>query len=291
VVWVTVAPMRAGTSARVTLEPATTAIRLVGGVRTVAGRGTAVRARNTSDGSIQVSGSIGARSPVRRFGLVAMNPAAFTTGAFRAALLQKGVVIDGATRLGSTPGGASVLASVLSPRLEQIVAVMNRESINLYAELLLRNAARGPRRDRQGTTAAAQALLRDFYRERVGSDASTIVAADGSGLSTLDRLTSRQMVELLHHAHRAPWGPTFHASLPVAGTSELLRTRMRQSPAVGNLHAKTGTTDAVIGLAGYVTAENGEVLAFSFLYNGSDRWNARSTIDVMGETLAGFARP
>ena len=82
-----------------------------------------------------------------------------------------------------------------------------------------------------------------------------------------------------------------HASLPVAGQSELLRRRMKLSPADGNLHAKTGTTNAVMSLAGYVTSENGEVIAFSFVYNGSDRWNARSTMDVMGETLAGFARP
>jgi D-alanyl-D-alanine carboxypeptidase/D-alanyl-D-alanine-endopeptidase (penicillin-binding protein 4) len=46
----------------------------------------------------------------------------------------------------------------------------------------------------------------------------------------------------------------------------------------------------VIALAGYVTAVNGEVLAFSFLYNGRDRWTAKSMIDVMSETLASFAR-
>jgi serine-type D-Ala-D-Ala carboxypeptidase/endopeptidase (penicillin-binding protein 4) len=39
-----------------------------------------------------------------------------------------------------------------------------------------------------------------------------------------------------------------------------------------------------------VTAQSGEVLAFAFVYNGTDRWNARETIDVMGATLAGFIR-
>jgi D-alanyl-D-alanine carboxypeptidase/D-alanyl-D-alanine-endopeptidase (penicillin-binding protein 4) len=76
----------------------------------------------------------------------------------------------------------------------------------------------------------------------------------------------------------------------VAGDSELLKRRMRNTPAEGNLHAKTGTTNDVIALAGYVTAVNGEVLAFSFLYNGRDRWTAKAMIDVMSETLADFAR-
>ena len=97
-------------------------------------------------------------------------------------------------------------------------------------------------------------------------------------------------MQLLAHAHRAPWGSAFHASLPVAGESELLRNRMRATPAQGNLHAKTGTTNDVIGLSGYVTAENGEILAFAFLYNGKDRWHARETIDAMGPTLAAFSR-
>jgi D-alanyl-D-alanine carboxypeptidase/D-alanyl-D-alanine-endopeptidase (penicillin-binding protein 4) len=65
---------------------------------------------------------------------------------------------------------------------------------------------------------------------------------------------------------------------------------MRNTPAEGNLHAKTGTTNEVIALAGYVTAANGEVLAFSFLYNGRDRWTAKSMIDVMSESLASFGR-
>ena len=98
------------------------------------------------------------------------------------------------------------------------------------------------------------------------------------------------MTQLLAYAHKSSWGPWLHASLPVAGDSELLRRRMRNTPAEGNLHAKTGTTNDVIGLAGYVTAADGEVIAFTFLYNGADRWSAKSMIDVMGETLASFAR-
>ena len=33
-----------------------------------------------------------------------------------------------------------------------------------------------------------------------------------------------------------------------------------------------------------------ELLAFAFIYNGHDRWNAKSAIDQMGATLASFAR-
>jgi D-alanyl-D-alanine carboxypeptidase/D-alanyl-D-alanine-endopeptidase (penicillin-binding protein 4) len=171
-----------------------------------------------------------------------------------------------------------------------MVAAMNRESINHYAELLFRNAARGPKRDVTGSVANASSLLDNFFATKVGTDTSRLVFADGSGLSTLDRVSPRAQVQLLGYAHRATWGPWLHSSLPVAGDSELLRRRMRNTPAEGNLHAKTGTTNDVIALAGYVTAVNGEVLAFSFLYNGRDRWTAKSMIDVMSESLASFGR-
>ena len=90
--------------------------------------------------------------------------------------------------------------------------------------------------------------------------------------------------------HQAPWGATFHASLPLEGESGTLRHRARHTPARGNLHAKTGTTNTVASLGGYVTAKNGEILAFSFIYNGTDRWNAKLAMDQMGATLAEFVR-
>ena len=98
------------------------------------------------------------------------------------------------------------------------------------------------------------------------------------------------MVKLLAYAHRAPWGSTFHASLPREGESGTLKRHGRYTPAHGNLHAKTGTTNTVASLGGYVTAKDGEIIAFSFIYNGADRWNAKATMDQMGATLAEFVR-
>jgi D-alanyl-D-alanine carboxypeptidase/D-alanyl-D-alanine-endopeptidase (penicillin-binding protein 4) len=284
VVWVTVAPGGAR------LEPATNAIQLVSNVRTVPGTGARLSVRRFSDGSVRVSGTIGARAGSRRYVYIVEDPAKFTTGALRATLIAKGIKVDGGIDLGKTPSSAVKIASIRSPTLDHIAAAMNRESINHFAELMLRNAARGPERNAQGTVANGSALIRRFLATKVRADTSYLQIADGSGLSTLDRITPRTMTQMLGYAHGAEWGPWFHASLPVAGESELLRRRMKGSPAQGNLHAKTGTTNDVVALGGYVTATNGEVIAFSFLYNGRDRWTAKSMIDVMGETLASFAR-
>ena len=287
---VAVTPTAPGQPAKVALEPSTSAIPLVANVRTVAGGGARLGFRKQSDGTIVANGSIGTRAGTRRYVYIVEDPASFTTGAFRDALISRGVKVDGGIQMGKAPAAAVKVAGLLSPPLASMIAAMNRESINHYAELLFRNAARGTDRSAVGSVANASALLNKFFAAKVGADTSKLTFADGSGLSTLDRVTPRAQVQMLSYAHRASWGPWLHSSLPVAGDSELLKRRMRNTPAEGNLHAKTGTTNDVIALAGYVTAVNGEILAFSFLYNGRDRWTAKSMIDVMSETLASFGR-
>ncbi|MFL5617430.1 MAG: D-alanyl-D-alanine carboxypeptidase/D-alanyl-D-alanine-endopeptidase [Gemmatimonadaceae bacterium] len=287
IVWVVVQP--AGKQASVTLEPMTTTIPIRSKVRLVGGRGGRIVARRAADGGIDVSGSIGSSSGPLRYSLVVDDPALFTAGALRAALQAAGVTVDGAVKPGKTPASAEKVASLASPPLSRIVSEMNRESINIVAELLFRDAARTSS-DGIGTAETGLTNLRDFMQKKVGADPQQIRVSDGSGLSTLDFMTPRAMIHLLGYAHQGPWSSAFHGSLPVAGESELLRRRMRSTPAQGNLHAKTGTTNTVVSLAGYVTARNGEILAFSFIYNGNDRWNAKATIDAMGATLANFVR-
>jgi serine-type D-Ala-D-Ala carboxypeptidase/endopeptidase (penicillin-binding protein 4) len=271
---------------RVLLEPATTGIPLDNQVRVSGGAGSALHIYRASDGSVVARGSIGRRAAVKRLQLTVADPATFTAGALRAALASKGITVDGKLRVGSTPTGATHQSAHMS----ELLALMNRESINHYAELIFRNATRGPHRDTLGSAENGNALLKRFLQQKAGVSPDAVTVSDGSGLSVLDHVTARAMIHLLAYAHRAPWASAFHASLPVAGESELLRNRMKFTPAQGNLHAKTGTTNDVIGLGGYVTAENGEVLAFSFLFNGHDRWNARATIDRMGATMAAFSR-
>jgi serine-type D-Ala-D-Ala carboxypeptidase/endopeptidase (penicillin-binding protein 4) len=271
----------------VELDPPSTAIPITSTVRVVGGSGGRIAARRNGNNVI-VSGSIGASSAPRRYSLVVQEPPLFAAGALEASLRKAGIEVGGSVRAGTTPKDAAPVAEVRSLPLANIVSYMNRESINHFAELLFRDAARNG--EHAGSARSALETLRELVATKAGGQRDDIRVADGSGLSEADSLTARTMVQLLAYAHRAPWGSVFHASMPVAGESELMRRRMRSTPAQGNLHAKTGTTNTVVSLAGYVTALNGEVLAFAFIYNGRDRGSARATMDRMGPTLANFYR-
>lgn len=288
-VTVIIRPGRSGRPATVSFNPPTE-IPLRANVRTVRGRRARILARSLDDGTIEVRGWIGSHSRERGYQVVVEDPTAFTAGALRRAIEARGISFGGPTTFAPTPPSAVPVASLPSPPLARLIAVMNRESINHYAELLFRDAGRKAAPNSVGSVESGDSLLQHFLVGSVGVERGAVLATDGSGLSVLDRVTPRAVVQLLSYANRAPWGDAFHASLPVAGESELLKHRMRYTPAQGNLHAKTGTTNDVISLGGYVTARDGELLAFAFIYNGHDRWNAKSTIDTMGATLASFAR-
>jgi len=181
------------------------------------------------------------------------------------------------------------VAAISSPPLAQIVGEMDRESINICAELLFRATAHAAT-NQVGSAETGLAHLRDFMSTKVGTKPSVVNVSDGSGLSLNDSVTARSMVQLLGFVHKADWGPVFHAALPVEGESGTLKRHGRGTPSRGNLHAKTGTTNTVAALGGYVTAKNGEVLAFSLIYNGADRGNAKAAMDQIGATMAEFVR-
>jgi D-alanyl-D-alanine carboxypeptidase/D-alanyl-D-alanine-endopeptidase (penicillin-binding protein 4) len=287
VVWVVVQPN--GKKAQVTLDPASTVLPLESSVTVSGGTGGRISAMRRVDGTIVVRGTVGARSGPLRYSLVVPDPALFTTGALRASLAKVGIVVDGQTRVGQPPATATQIAAVTSPPLAQIIGEMDRESINVVAELLFRAAAHAAT-NQQGSAETGLANLREFLSKKVGTRPNVVNVADGSGLSLNDSVTARSMVRLLGYVHQAEWGPVFHAALPVEGESGTLKRHGKGAPSRGNLHAKTGTTNTVAALGGYVTARNGEVLAFSLIYNGADRWNAKAAMDQIGATMAEFTR-
>jgi serine-type D-Ala-D-Ala carboxypeptidase/endopeptidase (penicillin-binding protein 4) len=217
----------------------------------------------------------------RYAGRTSRNPALAAALLFRDALRRAGVSIGGAG-LGREHGDEVPLATVESAPLSEIVRWMGRVSDNFTAELLLKQL--GAADGGLGTSAAGAAFVRTVLAEN-GIPLTGVRIVDGSGLSSLDRLTVRALGALL----RAAWAdpevrPAFVAALPVAGISGTLHDRMRAPPARGNVQAKTGTTAIASALSGYVRKR----YVFSVLQNGhpvSAYW-ARRAQDRFATALA-----
>jgi D-alanyl-D-alanine carboxypeptidase/D-alanyl-D-alanine-endopeptidase (penicillin-binding protein 4) len=83
-------------------------------------------------------------------------------------------------------------------------------------------------------------------------------------------------------------GVAFDESLPVAGRSGTLASRMRGSAAQDRCRAKTGTLRDVSALAGFCNTTGGERVAFAFLMNRVSPSGARVLQDRMTVALARY---
>jgi D-alanyl-D-alanine carboxypeptidase/D-alanyl-D-alanine-endopeptidase (penicillin-binding protein 4) len=128
-----------------------------------------------------------------------------------------------------------------------------QKSINLYGETFLKTFAL--ERFHDGNTEKAIEILQDFWKAR-GIEITELNLADGSGLSPLNRVTTRSQVKVLLYASKQNWFTGYFDAIPV----------------YNGMKMKSGTINGVKGFCGYQTSKNGKKYVFSFLvnnYNGS----------------------
>jgi serine-type D-Ala-D-Ala carboxypeptidase/endopeptidase (penicillin-binding protein 4) len=216
----------------------------------------------------------------RANGWPALSPPLLAARAFREALARRGVTVSGRPGLGVAPATAPSLATDVSDPLAAIVRHMNHESDNFYAEMLLKQlvAATG----RQGTSAGGGRLVVAAMRD-AGIPVDGVRLVDGSGLSSLDRLTAEALVGVIRTGLADPAiSASFTRSLAVAGVSGTLSDRLQALR--GRVQGKTGTTNIACTLSGVI----GGAVAFAVLENGNpvSSWAARAAQDRFVTILA-----
>lgn len=155
------------------------------------------------------------------------------------------------------------LASLIPPPLSQDVVIINKLSQNHHAEQLLRRIGAAAGHDAfQNGLAAERAVFAAVGLPQDGYD-----FADGSGMSTYNRVSPRATVALLRWIAGQPWAAAWTASLPIAGVDGTLKRRFVGTPLAGNLTAKSGTLNATNALAGTMRAASGHQLTFAFFAN------------------------
>jgi serine-type D-Ala-D-Ala carboxypeptidase/endopeptidase (penicillin-binding protein 4) len=281
-IWVQAFSTPAGVE--IQLDPAVDVIPVVSTVRSGGSRAWAVRQANRD--TIYVRGAISGRGP-HRYGIGVNDPALLTAGALRLALTEAGIQVRGPARVGRTPAGARGVHRHVSMPLAVLIPRLNQDSDNFFAEHLWKAAVReavGVGSFSRGGPASAL-----HFMQKAGVPAGELFQFDGSGLSSHSRASANSLVRTLIYAHRAPWSELFHNSLAIAADPRGTMSRLyRGSAAAGNLHAKTGYIRHVRTLSGYVRAANGELIAFSFLYNGSNTNGARVVQENLGILLAEY---
>jgi serine-type D-Ala-D-Ala carboxypeptidase/endopeptidase (penicillin-binding protein 4) len=210
-----------------------------------------------------------------------LSPPLLAARAFRDALTRRGVTVVGRPGLGVAPEMASSLASDTSDPLSRLVAHMNHESDNFYAEMLLKQLAAAT--GNVGTSTGGGRIVVAAMRE-AGIPVEGVRIVDGSGLSSLDRLPAQTVVGVIGAGLADPTvKSSFLGSLAVAGVSGTLSDRL---PGLrGRVKGKTGTTSLSCSLSGVI----GGTIAFAVIENGTpvSSWTARAAQDRFVSILAG----
>lgn len=269
---VTIGPgLHAGAPAVISLSPAGSGLVVEPAVLTTAEGSDAMLdiARVPGSPRLVVRGTIGAGARPATMTASVENPTRFYLAALRDALSRHDIIVGGIADIDevAAPPPLDAMHELLvdrSPPLVEIVDVTMKWSRNIYAEsLLLAMAPAGE----PATGPLGVAAMRDAL-SALGIAPESYLSRDGSGLSRYDYIPAETLTRLLRRvlmdpAHAAP----FRSTLPVAGVSGSLASRMKGTVAEGRVAAKTGTLSNVRSLSGYATTLDGDTIVFAMIAN------------------------
>jgi D-alanyl-D-alanine carboxypeptidase/D-alanyl-D-alanine-endopeptidase (penicillin-binding protein 4) len=141
--------------------------------------------------------------------------------------------------------------------------VIDKESQNLHAEMMLREVARN-----QGGIGSRTAGLEELklFLAEMGISTKQYNFTDGSGLSRLTLVTPATITKLLAYMYGSKHRDDWVRLLPVAAEDGTLKKRFLASGGRA-IHAKTGSLSHVTALSGYMLPSAGRSYAFSIVVN------------------------
>lgn len=255
----------AGAPAVVTTEPANDHVQIVSTATT--GNGGVSVEREHGTNRIFVSGSTSVETTALS---TVKDPTGLVTSVFQKALQANGITVTGGVKRQKAPANAAVLATDTSMKLSELIVPLLKDSNNMLAEVLVKTAG--------GSFTNGVNQLSTKW-SGMGVDPNAVEVFDGSGMSRLDQFSPDDLTSVLVKAKTKPWFAAWQASLPVAGVDGTLVNRMKNTPAAGNLKAKTGSLSGVSGLSGYVKTQAYWELVFSVVQNNVLLFNSPKSIE------------
>ncbi|MBI3792317.1 MAG: D-alanyl-D-alanine carboxypeptidase/D-alanyl-D-alanine-endopeptidase [Gemmatimonadetes bacterium] len=282
---VTVGPgAKAGDAPAFTVSPPTRLVRFVNKARTVA-----VDAPKTLDFdekadkdsliTVTITGDVPLGTPAILYAYAVPSPTRFATAALVDALRAQGVAVTESkggvpdfAKLAPSYTDANVVAEHVSAPATELVKVILKVSQNMHASAMpmLMGALYGKAKKQNGFDIEREWL------QQAGLDTRGAQQGDGAGGDA--HYTPAFMVSYLQMMSKRADFAAFHAALPILGRDGTLAPIQKDSPAAGQVHAKTGTfavgdplnKNTLVtakGLAGYTTTASGRHLILAIFVN------------------------
>jgi len=151
---------------------------------------------------------------------------------------------------------------IYSPPLSDIIKIVNKRSVNLFADHIFLTLAKETGKADWGH---ARRVFDKFWKEKLGEN--NIHLHDGSGLSPFNYFTPQDMVNALKFNAAGNTAEAFKGSLSVSGVDGTLKRIWNSKKAKGRVIGKSGYMQGVLGYAGYIRTEGDRQLAFCVIVN------------------------
>lgn len=223
---------------------------------------------NQQENQLEVVGQLSSRSGPEKVDVPVPNPGLAFIERFQGMLAARNIQV-GRMSLATTPTARAQewpIAAINFPSLIALLSEGNRNSNNLYAEVLLKligsqTPSLGKFYAESGLSVLQQTLT------QMGVDSKGYRLLDGSGLSRQNLSSAKAMVQTLQAIAQSPYRTLFRSSLAVAGRSGTLSERFINTGVQGRLFAKTGTLKGAAALSGYLESPSGSTIVLSILAN------------------------
>ncbi len=214
-----------------------------------------------------ITGQIPEKSKPRLGGVAIPDPEANFLDLLRQELTVQGIEISSDITASKKLPPTKDLAINLSPPISQLIIITNKDSNNLYAELLLRALGDRLQGISPDDSVKGGMLAISQYLQSVNIPSAQVSLADGSGLSRHSLTTPKAIVQLLQTVAS---DRNFRQSLAIANVDGTLTNRFKNTSAQSLLQAKTGTLSGAIVLSGYASPQNYREVVFSIIINNSN---------------------
>lgn len=159
-------------------------------------------------------------------------------------------------------GKVRELGAVYSPPVKEIIKVLNKKSINLFADgLFLKTGEKKEQPDWDN----ARVVVKNIWTNAIGEN--DIFLHDGSGLSPFNSFTPKDMVNALMYLRNSAHAGVFKASLAVSGVDGTFKRIWNDVETRRKVIGKSGYMSGVLGYAGYIKADSGRELVFCIMIN------------------------
>ncbi|MGD0784446.1 MAG: D-alanyl-D-alanine carboxypeptidase/D-alanyl-D-alanine-endopeptidase [Sedimentisphaerales bacterium] len=185
-----------------------------------------------------------------------------------------------ATEAGVNPQNMQIVAEFNTPIME-VIHNCNKDSLHIAAESLLKTLAASSSGGKAGSWQGGRNAI-DSYLASLGATKGEYYIDDGSGLSSVNKLSANVLTKVLLDAYKSPLWLAFKQTLAVGGVDGTIKKQFYKAKYKNRVFAKTGYINGVRALSGVcVTLGTNKEYIFSIVTNNANYPTKKAIFDIV----------